>query len=50
MRAVKEDLVVLIIHFRFEYELPPSYMPDDFEEHLKVQIMPHITIPGHLFR
>ncbi|KAL7760767.1 hypothetical protein ACKLNR_007302 [Fusarium oxysporum f. sp. zingiberi] len=36
-------------YWRFEYELPPNYMPDDFEEHLKEQMMPHITIPGHLF-
>ncbi|KAM0075364.1 hypothetical protein ACKRZS_012541 [Fusarium odoratissimum] len=36
-------------YWRFEYELPPNYIPDDFEEHLKEQMTPHITIPGHLF-
>ncbi|KAH7267931.1 hypothetical protein B0J15DRAFT_441099 [Fusarium solani] len=35
-------------YWRFEYELPPNYLPDDPEEHLKEQMVAHITIPGHL--
>ncbi|KAL6352167.1 hypothetical protein LRP88_14610 [Fusarium phalaenopsidis] len=34
--------------FQFEYELPPNYLPDDPEKHLKEQMVAHITIPGHL--
>ncbi|OAL52136.1 FAD/NAD(P)-binding domain-containing protein [Pyrenochaeta sp. DS3sAY3a] len=36
-------------HWRFEYELPPNFLPPDLEQHLDEQMRPHLTLPGSRF-
>ncbi|KAH7002440.1 hypothetical protein EDB80DRAFT_809426 [Ilyonectria destructans] len=36
-------------YWRFEYELPPNYVPDDLEKHLEEQLMPHLVLPASRF-
>ncbi|KAH7136222.1 hypothetical protein EDB81DRAFT_901898 [Dactylonectria macrodidyma] len=33
-------------YWRFEYELPPKFLPDDPHKHLEEQMKVHMTIPG----
>ncbi|KAF4535858.1 3-(3-hydroxy-phenyl)propionate/3-hydroxycinnamic acid hydroxylase [Lasiodiplodia theobromae] len=37
-------------YWRFEYELPAGFKPDDFEQHLEEQMRPHLTLQRERLR